>query len=67
MLINGNILDIIFENFIVFFLDFVISFINLIEIFYNFDEIFDIFIISINSDELFLFWNLDKDNFFYIF
>ncbi|AQS10885.1 hypothetical protein CLOBY_30340 [Clostridium saccharobutylicum] len=67
MLINDNILDTTSENPTVPSLDSVTSFINLIEIPYNLDETPDIFTTSINSDELSLLWNLDKDNFSYTF
>ncbi|MBE6071137.1 MAG: hypothetical protein E7208_04160 [Clostridium butyricum] len=67
MLINNDILDTSKDNTNIPSLDNVLRFINLVEYPYVVDELPDIFTSSINSNELSLLWNLDKDNYSYAF
>lgn len=67
MLINNDILDTSKDNTNVPSLDNVLRFINLVEYSYVVDELPDIFTSGINSNELSLLWNLDKDNYSYAF
>lgn len=67
MVINNDILNTSKDNNNVPSLDSVIKFINLVEYNYVVDELPDIFTSGINSNELSLLWNLDKDNYSYAF
>lgn len=67
MVINNDILNTSKDNNNVPSLDSVIKFINLVEYNYVVDELPDIFTSGINSKELSLLWNLDKDNYSYAF
>lgn len=67
MVINNDILNTSKDNNNVPSLNSVIKFINLVEYNYVVDELPDIFTSGINSNELSLLWNLDKDNYSYAF
>ena len=67
MVINNDILNTSKDNNSIPSLDSVIKFINLVEYNYVVDELPDIFTSGINSNELSLLWNLDKDNYSYAF
>ena len=67
MVINNDILNTSKDNNNIPSLDSVIKFINLVEYNYVVDELPDIFTSGINSNELSLLWNLDKDNYSYAF
>ncbi|NME81843.1 hypothetical protein HF850_01650 [Clostridium sp. SM-530-WT-3G] len=67
MVINNSILDTTADSKSLPSLDSVTSFINIIELSYPLDELPSIFSSNINSDELSLLWNLDKDNNSYLF
>ena len=67
MVINNDILNTSKDNNSILSLDSVIKFINLVEYNYVVDELPDIFTSGINSNELSLLWNLDKDNYSYAF
>lgn len=67
MLINNNTLDTSKDNSTLPSLDSVTHFINLIELPYILDNPPDIFTSTINSENLSLLWNLDKDNYSYSF
>ena len=67
MIINNDTLNTSKYNNNVPSLDSVIKFINLIEYNYVVDELPDIFTNGINSNELSLLWNLDKENYSYAF
>lgn len=62
MVINNSILDTSADLKSIPSLDTVTNFINIIELPYPLDELPNIFSSNINSDELSLLWNLDKDN-----
>lgn len=67
MLIKDSNLDITKDNSNIPSLDSVISFIDIIELSYVLDDLPDIFMSSIDKDNLSLLWNLDKDNYSYSF
>lgn len=67
MVINNDTLNTSEDNNNVPSLDSVIKFINLVEYNYVVDELPDIFTSGINSNELSLLWNLNKDNYSYAF
>lgn len=64
---NNNIIDVTKFNNNIPGIENILPFINLIEAEYELDSIPDIFLSDINSDELKILWNLDKNNYTYSF